>query len=113
MTKISLLLLAAATSVTALAPAAQASETRAVAVDHSDLDLAKPTDRARLNDRVRRAAVRVCPQLGLDLKVNQEVARCRSAAAAHAAPQVRAAINSAVPDLDRARFAASEGSERS
>jgi UrcA family protein len=103
----------AAVGLASLALPLHAADKPSVSVAHTDLDLTKPADRIRLERRVRAATAKVCPPLGRVLKMNWESAKCRELAATQAAPQVRAAINSAGPDLDRIRLAVTEGTGRS
>jgi UrcA family protein len=88
---ISLLLLTALAAAADAAPAREVPEVQLVS--HADLDLSSTNGRARLEQRVRSAADRLCRD---DLRASPEGGyldrKCFDAAVANALPQVRLAV---------------------
>lgn len=103
--KIGAIALAAAMTTAAFAPAAyamdetvvEANTVRPVAhVKYADLNLATDAGVKSLNDRVRRAATKMCFEKGSrDLRNELAGYACRDTAISSAAPQITAAINNA------------------
>lgn len=74
-------------------------EQKSVLVGYSDLNLAREADVDALNDRVRRAANRICFDTGVrELRATMAGIRCRDAALELAKPQISAAIDAAADE---------------
>lgn len=75
---------------------AEAAEPRAEfkrqAVDYSDLDLSRADHRRQLDDRVNRAAIKVCRDLAAHRSEGAFVRRCAEKARTDARPEVERAI---------------------
>jgi UrcA family protein len=91
---ISLFLLPALAAAAAAAPAPETSEVQLVT--HADLDLGSASGRARLEQRVRSAADRLCRDDGRASPEGGYLNRaCFDAAVANAAPQVQLTVSRA------------------
>jgi len=74
-------------------PAAAQAEDRSVTVSIADLDLANPSDAARLGHRLHAAARQVCgPDQGADTKARQQMSDCQTIALRRANAQVQIAL---------------------
>lgn len=99
MTARPLFALAAALATSLFAAAPTAAETRSISVSYADLNLASAAGRTTLENRIARAATRVCRYNGSpDLKSQQLALGCRTTAMADALAKVElAAANSSSP----------------
>jgi UrcA family protein len=84
----------AASALSAPAVAAPAAEAE-VAVSYAGLDLSRPSDAARLDQRLRAAARQICGEAPiLDLRFSAKVDACRADALARAKADVQVAMRS-------------------
>lgn len=86
--------LAATVATLAIAtPASAQNESRSATVSFTGLNLARPADAARLEQRLQTAARQVCgPDAGRDLGARREIAACEKDALARAHADTRLAL---------------------
>lgn len=97
-------LIAAAVTLAILSIPTVASAQPTATVQTEDLDLAKPDDQKKLEDRIDNAVRRMCRVEAYDIEARKLERSCRLAAEANAAPQIEMAIAGAREE----RFAAFE-----
>lgn len=84
---------AAAIAASLFAPVAAQADIRepvTVTVRHADLDLLRADHRAKLDARIRRAAMMACGAVTTDLRRDNDITRCRREMMADAAIKVAA-----------------------
>jgi UrcA family protein len=86
-------LAATAATVAVATPAHAQDEARSATVSLAALDLARPADAARLDQRLQAAARQVCgPDEGLDVRARRQIAACEKNALLRARADVQLAL---------------------